>query len=333
MSAIARVLAVVLLPALLPTLVFADDSSAELGAGGLVLTRSGDIRLAAEDLQVSPKNVAVRFTFVNDSKSDIDTIVAFPLPDIDTSRFSEEPLGRTTGDPVNFVGFSVSENGKHVPFQIEQRASYRGKDVTDILRRAGVPLNVIDPRFTRTLDALGSKQRATLKAADLIDMESGSYPHPHWLVQTKFWWRQHFAAGKPVVLDEHYQPVTGESLIGRDELKASNDNGRYWIKTYCMDAKTRSAALALFAHNHANPQSGNMLTALATDYVLSTGNNWKGPIGRFRLVLDKLKHENVMSVCIDGSLRPLGPEAFQYTQESFAPKMDIRLLVLQQAPL
>ena len=331
MPAIARVLTVLL--ALAPAVAFADDSSAELGAGGLVLTRSAEVRLADEYLRISPKEVTARFTFFNDGKSDIDTLVAFPLPDIDTSRFSEEPIGRTTGDPLNFVGFSVSENGKNVPLQVEQRAFYKDKDVTDFLRRAGVPINVVDPHFTKVLDALNPGRRATLEAADLIDRESGSYAHPHWLVRTKFWWRQRFPAGRAVVLDEHYQPVTGESLIGRDELDTKNENGRYWSKTYCMDATTRSAALALLAHNRANPQSGNMLTALATDYVLSTGNNWKGPIGRFRLVLDKLKHENVMSLCADGHIEPVSPTTFEFVQEHFAPRADIKMLVLQQAPL
>lgn len=333
MTLAARVLLAVVLLAFAPTVAFTDDSSAELGAGGLVLTRSADIRLADEYLRISPKDVTARFTFLNDSKSDIDTLIAFPLPDIDTSRFSEEPLGRTTGDPLNFVGFSVVENGKRVPFQVEQRAFYKGRDVTDILRRAGIPLNVVDPRFTKALDTLGPRQRATLQAADLIDATSGSNAHPHWLVRTKFWWRQRFPVGRPIVLDEHYQPVTGESLIGRDELDPGNENGRYWLKTYCMDAKTRSASLALLAANRANPQSGNMLTALATDYVLSTGDNWKGPIGRFRLVLDKVKHENVMSLCTDGKLQPASPTTFEYARENFAPRADIRLLVLQQAPL
>src|ERR1700722_8842194 len=87
-----------------PDSVAADDSSAELGAGGLVLTHSNTIRMAAQELRISPRDVSARFQFVNDAKTDIDIIVAFPLPDIDTSRFSEEPLGHTTADPVNFVG-------------------------------------------------------------------------------------------------------------------------------------------------------------------------------------------------------------------------------------
>jgi len=55
----------------------ADDSSAELGAGGIVLTKNADIRMATEDLYISPKQVKVHYTFVNDGKADIDTIVAF----------------------------------------------------------------------------------------------------------------------------------------------------------------------------------------------------------------------------------------------------------------
>ena len=71
----------------LPSSAVADDSSAALGAGGLALTQSSDIRMAKEDLYVSPKSVRVRFEFANDSAKDIETIVAFVLPDIDTYKY------------------------------------------------------------------------------------------------------------------------------------------------------------------------------------------------------------------------------------------------------
>src|SRR5258708_2914227 len=54
----------------------ADDSSAALGAGGLVLTQSTDIRMAVEDLKLSPNRAVVRYEFVNDGPKDIDSIVA-----------------------------------------------------------------------------------------------------------------------------------------------------------------------------------------------------------------------------------------------------------------
>jgi hypothetical protein len=321
-----------ILALLSPNTAGADDSSAELGAGGLVLTHSDAIRMAAEELRISPHDVSARFQFVNDGKTDIDTIVAFPLPDIDTSRFSEEPLGQTMKDPLNFVGFEIVADGKYVAFQTEQRAFYKTRDVTEIIRRAGVPLNIVDAGFTKTLDGLPPAKRKLLEAADLIDEESGSYPHPHWTVRTRFWWRQHFPAGKTVKLDEHYHPVTGQSLFGADELKPQNEDGGHWLKTYCIDPGTQKTVAAMLAHNHSTPQNGNYLTAFTTDYVLVTGNNWKGPIGHFHLVLDKLKPGNTLSLCWDGGLRKTGPTTFESTRDNFAPKSDIKLLVLQRAP-
>lgn len=317
---------------LAPNFAEADDSSAELGAGGLVLTHSHTVRMTSEELHISPRDVSARFQFVNDGKKDIDTIVAFPLPDIDTSRFSEERLGLTTANPLNFVGFGVTSNGKRLAFQIEQRAYYRGRDVTEIIRRAGVPLNIVDPAFTNTLDELSPAKRKLLEAADLADHQSGSYEHPHWVVRTRFWWRQHFPANAAVTLDEHYHPITGRSLFGADELNPQDENGRYWNKTYCIKAATRKSIVAMLAYNHSTPQNGNYLTAFTTDYVLVTGNNWKGPIGRFHLLLDKLKRDNVLSLCWDGALTRTGSATFESTRENFSPGTDIRTLVLQRAP-
>ncbi|MBS0274293.1 MAG: DUF4424 family protein [Proteobacteria bacterium] len=97
----------------------ADDSSAALGMGGLQFTRAAEIRMAKEDLFISPKAVRIRYEFANDGAKDVDSIVAFPLPDIDTWEFYEEPIGTVGNDPVNFVGFTVMAGGKHIPVQVE----------------------------------------------------------------------------------------------------------------------------------------------------------------------------------------------------------------------
>jgi hypothetical protein len=311
----------------------ADDSSASLGAGGLVLMRSADIRMAAEELKINPRNVSATFTFVNDGRSDIDTIVAFVLPDIDTSMFSEEPLGATTRDPVNFVGFGIVENGTSVPFETEQRAFYKGRDVTAIVRSAGVPLNIVDPGFVKTLDTLSPIKRKLLEAADLVDRESGEGLHPHWTARTRFFWHERFPSGRTVVLDERYHPVTGQSLFGASDLKPGDENGCYYLKTFCIDPSAQKSLSRMIAERtRRDPQNGGYITALTTDYVLSTGNNWKGPIGHLHLVLDKLDPGNLLSLCWDGALERIRPASFESTRESFAPKGDLKILVLQQAP-
>src|ERR1051325_9950225 len=98
----------------------ADDSSASLGAGGIAFTKTADVRMASEDLRLSPNAVRIRYTFVNDGKADIETLVAFPLPDIDAYEFWGTPIGRITEDPVNFVGFKAVVDGKPVRVTVEQ---------------------------------------------------------------------------------------------------------------------------------------------------------------------------------------------------------------------
>ncbi|HEY1630682.1 MAG TPA: DUF4424 family protein [Rhizomicrobium sp.] len=311
---------------------FADDSSAALGAGGVVLTQAADIRMAKEDLYVSPKKVRIHFAFVNDGAKDIDTIVAFPLPDIDMNEFTESPIGAVTDDPVNFVGFTITANGKPVAPAVEQRAFYKGKDVTDIVKRAGVPLSLSDPKFAPLMEKLPAAQRKILEDAGLADGESGSFEHPHWLVRTKFWWRQAFPAHRTVTLDHAYQPVTGQGFFTVYEIDNKDSDGQYYFTTYCIDPATKAAIAARLGGKNASLEDGGMLTRYNTDYILMSGNNWKGAIGHFHMTLDKLKPDNILSLCWKGDLKKTGATTVDFTADNFAPSRDIRMLILETAP-
>jgi hypothetical protein len=311
----------------------ADDSSAALGMGGIVLTQSEDIRMAAEDLYISPTKIHVRFDFANDSGKDIDTVVAFVLPDIDTSEFTESAIGTVTSDPINFVGFRITADGRKVPFQVEQRAIYQGRDVTAIVKAAGLPINIVAAGAYDTMKKLTPTNRKMLEARGLTDSESGEDEHPHWTVQTRFYWSQKFPAGKTVVFEQNYQPVTGQAFFMNEELGPTVKGDYSYAKNYCIDAPTRAEiekqlAISKAAHR----QDGAILYALTTDYILVTGNNWKGPIGHFHMTLDKEKPDNVLSLCLDGDLKKTGPTTFEATRENFAPAHDIHLLVLEQRP-
>jgi hypothetical protein len=308
----------------------ANDSSAALGAGGLVLTKTHDIAMRSEDLAISPKRVTVRYVFVNESSSDIDEIVAFPMPDIDAGEFWEEPLGTTTADPVNFMGFAVHADGKLVPVSVEQRAMFKGADVTARVKAAGLPVNVVGQDGVKRVDALSPAKRAALKNAGLLDTED-TYSRPLWTVTTKFYWRQHFPAGKPITVEHSYQPVTGQSFFSHYELEAKGKDDAY-VTPYCMDAGTRARVKALLAERTKSPPPGTdagYLSAYSTEYVLMTANNWKGPIGHFHLTVDKLAPANVLSLCWDGDLKKTGATRFEAVRENFAPARDLKMLVLQ----
>lgn len=303
----------------------ADDSSAALGAGGIVFTRNTPVRMAAEDLSVSPKAVRIRFEFANDSDKDVETVVAFPLPDIDMATFWNTPLGTVLNNPVNFVGFKAVVDGKPVPLSVEQRAFLKGKDVTTLVTGAGLPVNLITDNGYQKLEALSADKYKRLMAAGVVQGDGKTEFVPQWTVQTKFYWTQRFPAHKAVVIEHSYQPVTGQSFFSAADAK-----GPYDGVNYCFDAPTRAAIQAKAAERKkADPEGGGYLTAYQTDYILKTASNWNGPIGRFRLTLDKLKPDNVLSLCWDGALKKTGPTTFEAVRTSFAPARDIRLIVLQ----
>ena len=100
----------------------ANDSAAELGAGGVVLTKSTSIVMESEDLFISRERVRVAYVFRNVGPSDVRTRVAFPVPDI--PECDEDASGDCDGDLQmdslpNPMHFTVHADGKPIAFETE----------------------------------------------------------------------------------------------------------------------------------------------------------------------------------------------------------------------
>jgi len=214
------------------------------------------------------------------AKTDIDTIVAFVLPDIDTSRFSEEPLGATTKGSGQFrrirnrrerqeravrdrtAGFLQGPRRDRRPARRGRAAQHRRSGLRENARRA----------FAREAQASAScRSRGPPRVARVASALDGA----HALLLAA-----EIPGRRAIVLDERYHPVTGKALFGASELKPDNEDGRYFLTNFCIDPSAqRSLARMIADKTRVDPQNGGYITALTTDYVLSTGNNWKGPIG------------------------------------------------------
>ena len=220
----------------------ADDGSAQRGAGGIVFVKSADIRMAREDLYISPEHVRIRFEFQNTGR-DQDVLIAFPLPDLDIDDFSSEEIGTVGNDPVNFVGFTAKVDGKAVALKAEQKAFVHGKDVSAIIRAAGLPLNLTANRGYDLLDKLGDARLKALAQAGVVDYED-NHAEPLWTVQTRFYWTQHFGAGKTVVIEHGYTPVTGGGQYF-DSKDMGGPSQEDWVKPFCMDKPLLTRAKAM----------------------------------------------------------------------------------------
>jgi hypothetical protein len=106
------------LAALLAPPARANDSAAELGAGGIVFVKTDGVVMEREELTIAQDKVQVAYVFRNDGAADVATRVAFPVPEWDAEDEGDLELDRRGKNPM---GFSVVVDGKPVRFQTERK--------------------------------------------------------------------------------------------------------------------------------------------------------------------------------------------------------------------
>lgn len=272
----------------------ANDSTAVLAAGGLVLTRTEAIRMESEDLSVAPGEITVRYRFRNTGAADIRTIVAFPLPEIDLSQMAETPITAPGADPDDFVDFRVAVDGRPVPARLEMRAWRDGREVTDLLAGHGLPVSRFHPDLYPRLLALPAAARAALTAAGVAAWEAPGNVYPLWTMRAAYHWEQLFPAGAALAVEHRYRPVVGHGWFGQ-YLLADSDEGRTWRADHCVDDAALARLRAKMALTTAMDPYRPMRTIA---YVLTTAANWQGPIGRFRLTVAADKADAVVVGCM-----------------------------------
>ncbi len=317
----------ILLFLLLAPAALANDSTAVLEAGGLVYTSNGVIRIDRETLVISASEVKVDYDFTNTGETDITTLVAFPMPEL--SFEGDTPYAIDPPDPVNWMDFRVWVNGEAVRPKAELRARRFGIDVTAVLKRHGIPLiplatsrEGIDA-LNELLNGLDPEAREELIRHGLVDWSSQwganneALPSLHWTAHVAFYWFQTFPAGQTIHVAHRYRPVPGYSFVSRETLAAGD-----LATSFCVDDSFRAA------FNRRLQRSGaSLMQGAEISYILGTAANWLGPIGTFRLVIDKSDPDHLVSTCFSG-LKPEGKTRFVFEQKDYQPDERIRLLVV-----
>ena len=96
--------------------VIANDSTATLDSGGIVLQKSQDIVMEKEALFISQKKIKVKYIFRNTSSEAITTRVAFPLPSFPEEPERDMPIAIDASKPMQF---SLKIAGKNKSFDTE----------------------------------------------------------------------------------------------------------------------------------------------------------------------------------------------------------------------
>lgn len=296
----------------------ADDTRATLAAGGLVPVKSTQVVMESEDLEISVHKITVRYVFRNTTSKDVDDLIEFPLPGLNGGSLAVIPDEKR----LNFVDFRVSCNGKPVATRMEARAFFKGRDVTARLRADGLPISV---RYRPVLSAilkLAPARRKQMEKEEMIWQPNTNVWIAGWTERVKFYWRQRFPANRNVVLVQSYRPIPGGSMAADDSST---------VKPYCGGA---DALRRIAQTKHLYPLEPNgdvVMVENDIDFILTTGNDWSGPIRHFRLIVKSDSPQDIVLTCMPG-LKRIGPTRYELTRTNFHPKSDLKLLILQPKP-
>ena len=282
--------------------------------------KSTQIVMESEDLEISIRKITVTYRFRNETDRDIDATVAFPLPMLSGGAVENEPMRLPSKSAVNFMNFEVTVDGKRSAVQTEVRAFYEQREITQRLRALGLPLSVVDPGMARAIQRLTAMHRAELSKEELLDCEDQQPCWATWDTKIQYFWTQHFPAGGTVTLRQSYSPVVGGSYLVRSMAAPSRG------KEFCVSNDARSAIQDFKKRQPVKDQDEIVLWENEIQYILTTANNWSGPIRSFHLVVSMESPEDILLSCT--ALTRISPTRYEMTRSNFRPDRELDLMIL-----
>lgn len=267
-------------------------------------------------------------SFANTNNHDIDATVAFPVPTLDGNTIENEPIKLPSKDPTNYMSFHVTVNGQAVAPKVEVRAFKNGKEISARLRALGLPLSVLDPNLRSSAAKLSPDHPKKLVQDEWIVDEgtrngkSARYLWPWWDTRIQFNWTQHFPANGVIQVHHSYRPVVGGSYI------PANSDGKYSVQPYCGDANTLHRMRKFALGKRAKDEGEVIFFERRVQYILTTANNWNGPIRTFHLKAVTDRPEDIFTTCFAG-LKHTSQTTYEFTRNDFRPDRELELLILQ----
>jgi hypothetical protein len=307
----------------------ANDTTAELAVGGLRLTKSDAISLDKEELYISRDEVRVDYVFTNTTDKDVETLVAFPLPEQGFPDGDDSVIWDMEAD----LNFKTTIDGKPVDYEVVTQALAGGEEITPLLDKVGLTRSAqwkdgvepdaglvkVDPAVRDKLVALGALKNEGTKAEPLYMQK--------WTVQTSVTRRQVFKAGATVKVQHRYKPLAGGSVAGGLSPQFRNDDwAKGNIEKFCIE-KDWLKSLDKQIPKHVSNQNPSGYNEIWLGYVLKSGANWKGPIKDFRLVIDKGKPDSMVSFCGEG-VKKISPTQFEVRKKNYEPTQDLNVLIV-----
>ncbi|SET16262.1 DUF4424 family protein [Thorsellia anophelis] len=292
--------------------VMANDTAYGSRNGTIELLQTKDISIEYEILYISPTLITVDYLFKNKSNQDITVDVAFPMP--------PAYFGMSDYNPVK--NYSLYINNKEVsPILKSIFKTKSGVDITE---------EMIGYGWTKT-ELMEYIEESYLSNGSYIGAHKIS---PRWIIedsvslgliiQDYYTWTQTFPAGELIHIKHQYEPSYTSGVprsVGEILKSFSYDNDNF---NFCLESDKQIELDSKLDKDHQGYEYA------IVDYILTTANNWDGPIKHFNLIIDKSNKDSLVFLCFDGKLKRETPTQFSFNAIDFIPKEDLSILFLKR---
>jgi hypothetical protein len=135
-------------------------------------------------------------------------------------------------------------------------------------------------------------------------------------MRVQFYWTQRFPAGKTVELTQTYRPVVGGTYY------VPNNDDRFKRQPYCGGAD------ALLRIEQLHPAKSPTEFERRIQYILTTANNWDGPIRHFKLSLVTDSPDDIVMTCMP-DLKKVSSTRYELDHSDFHPDRELELFIFQ----
>ena len=274
------------------------------------MVANGEMRTESQDITIGINRIRIVQVMRNTGERDLNLLVSFALPDIDTLWIWDLPPLLPRSGEHNFVDAMTTADGETVYPQIEQRAAALGLDVTEALKGLGIALFPYASGIRDKINALSKGVKDDLVARGVLK-ENGQQLLPAWLLRSTIHWRQRFPAGKQVKIVHTYKPVVGRPAGSLATLE----------KTACLEP-AEARRLEDLAASGKPPR----LTVVA--FQATAGASWADPIGQFKLTIEKPKPAAAAVSCRT-ELTAVGSTQLEHSARDHSHEDDLTVLFIE----
>ncbi len=304
---------------LCPQISLANDSSSCIGMGGLVFQKNDKIKMLSEDLKISPDLITVDYVYHNVSDEDIELIVAFPIPNLEMEHFHsgrDFPASnwwnfKTLVDGNEIEWFPYDPNDK-IEGWMEYPKSFK-QFINDKKIKKFNPF--IDEHLNCSITANNPENYLSIVR-----------------VQT-------FLANKKVKVKHSYSPTLGggvpyyykyemkNAILGINRTKDEKNMDKIWFK--CINKEDALVEIDKMIRDlektpvEERSFMAELVKYRELSYILKTGNNWNGPIEKFRLEITGYP-PFIIDTCFKG-LKKVSESKYLFEAENYEPKENLNL--------